>query len=392
MASILIFKGRSQYCVTDRFIQDMAAGFEADGYRPVIVATHQSLEDQHKQLLGLIEQDKPIFALGFNAIGQFHCQERSIYEVTDIPFFGYLMDHPIYHMERIEAAPVAHSYFGCVDQRHLDFFHVGFHQPPPSVFLPHGGSIGQHAGNSLAERPIDVLFSGSGGNPQTIEARWKKLPDAEITDILFYGVESAKAQRPIPVLELVTRIFEEWNLRPNRELFIALMLEIENYLRVWRRLEVLRAFDDARVAVDIFGNGWDAIDFSCHRIHPQQSYDAIIDLMGKAKTVLNISHMFTSGGHDRVFSAMLNGAVAITNRSEYFEQILVDNAHYLPCTQAREFASRTADLLQSPQQRAGISISARETALRAHTWEQRATALHMFFASSDFSVPAAASF
>jgi|GEM_PF-6103197 len=51
-------------------------------------------------------------------------------------------------------------------------------------------------------------------------------------------------------------------------------------------------------------------------MHPNKPYGDIIDLMGIAKTVLNVSHMLTSGAHGRVFSAMLNGAVGVTNRSD----------------------------------------------------------------------------
>lgn len=381
MKRILIFQGQSLYSVTDRFIRDIANSFEEDGYQPVIIKTTQSFEQQHAALLELIEHEKPLFALGFNAIGQFRCSERSIYEVTGIPYFAFLMDHPVYHVERIDAMPASMSFVGCVDQCHLDFMHMGLRNPPPSVFVPHGGSFGKYAHDACQERPIDVLFSGSGGDPKAIEERWNALPDAATVDLLFYGVEKAKASQPVPVLELITRVFEEQQLQPDRQLFIALMLELENYMRAYRRLEVLRVLDDANIAVDVFGDGWDFANFQFHRVHANKPYDEIIDMMGTAKTVLNISHMFTAGAHDRVFSAMLNGAVAVTNTSTYFNEVLQEDSHYLGCDHPDAFSDRLTAVLDNPHKRTDMAQQARATAEKSHTWGERGKALRIFFES-----------
>lgn len=379
--TILIFKGQSYYSVTDRFIRDIADSFKKDGYKPVVIETTQSFEHQRDQLLSLIEHEKPLFALGFNAIGQFTCNERSIYEITGIPYFGFLMDHPVYHVERIAAMPESMSFVGCVDQRHLDFMHTGFSNPPPSVFVPHGGSLGNHADETASNRHIDVLFSGSGGDPQAIEARWNALPDPATVDLLYYGIKSAKSSTPVPVLELVTRMFEDRQLQPNRQLFIALMLELENYMRAYRRLEVLRALDKAAIAVDIFGDGWDFAHFQHHRVHPNKIYDEIIDMMGIAKTVLNISHMFTAGAHDRVFSAMLNGAVAVTNTSSYFDEVLQEDSHYLSCEHSDAFSEQLLSVLDNPSKRTTMAQLGQATARKSHTWEERGKTLRIFFES-----------
>src|SRR5690606_37253109 len=112
-----------------------------------------------------------------------------------------------------------------------------------------------------------------------------------------------------------------------RKLFKILPLA-DKYIRMKRRMDCLGVLAKNGVRIKVFGNGWDKAPFASGlEIHKAVSFLELLALIGRTKIVLNILPLFSDGSHERVFSAMLNGAVAITDQNRYYETEFKENTN-----------------------------------------------------------------
>ncbi|MBC2607973.1 glycosyltransferase [Pelagicoccus albus] len=315
---IILYKGDSQYGVMHRFIDDIAEAYRELGHKVDIVSLGDSNPQSDQEVIKALSGEKPLFALGINGVGEFAIDGKSIYDIGAFPHVSWLMDHPVWHMERLERGAEKFKVVGVVDDDHLAFFQAAFPSPPSTVFLPHGGCLARSP--TPAERDLDIVFSGSGVDPKTQRESWASKSEEE-RQLLEAAAEIGLSSYGLPLLDVVTKCFETLGLKPSRELFLSSMVEVDRYLRAERRLADLRALDDAGVAVDLFGNGWEFAGFTTHRLHGPVDFDESLNLLQRSKLALNVSDFFASGSHDRVFSSMLNGAVPLTTGSNYFDSL-----------------------------------------------------------------------
>ncbi len=102
-------------------------------------------------------------------------------------------------------------------------------------------------------------------------------------------------------------------------------------------------------------------------------------MMGDSKIVLNTLPWFRDGSHERVFNAMLSGAVAVSETTQYLEEALPSDAWVsfdLSPESLEGLAQRILALLADESRLQGIASAGYEAALSAHTWENRAQELH----------------
>jgi hypothetical protein len=64
-------------------------------------------------------------------------------------------------------------------------------------------------------------------------------------------------------------------------------------------------------------------------IKNQVPYRESLSMFAKSKFVLNVMPWFKAGIHDRVFNAMINGAVCITDGSKMLERIFMPQKDYV---------------------------------------------------------------
>ena len=172
MGRIILFKGQSQYDVFSVFIDQLAQAFEGLQEEVVVV-------DLNVPTVVLEEQFKKVFArpcdfvFSFNGIGvDFKLGEKYLFEVLDTIFVFSLVDHPMYHLQRLET-PCNNMFVTCVDRFHTNFMPY-LNQYRTFGFLPHGGC--QNKSNLKENRDIDLIFSGSFKNPDEYYQSWQKYP------------------------------------------------------------------------------------------------------------------------------------------------------------------------------------------------------------------------
>ena len=104
---------------------------------------------------------------------------------------------------------------------------------------------------------------------------------------------------------------------------------------------------------------------------------ACLKYMRRAKVSVNIMPWFKDGAHDRIFNAMLQGCVTVTDSSRYLDEIIHDGQDFVKFTleQREAISQKVQNLLDHPDTAATIAKKGYLLTSQHHTWEQRANTL-----------------
>ena len=365
---ILLYKGGAQYNAMNRFAEKLGDGFTGMGHETEFVDLLAA--DKNRQLLIDALARKPNLVVGFNGLGAElkTADKRSVYEISGSEYLAILLDHPAFHTRRTAFSPGG-AIAGVCDLSHIDYLKETW-PGHPVFFAPHGGIQSEEYKNT--DRPIEILFCGTGLNPEKEREQWKEFPVSYRSMLMEAYEEFLKKPRAWD--SLLIHGAEKRHISLPRHLLAAMIVQLEMVMRAEYRTMVLKKFDEAGLKVIIMGNGWEHARFKHHELHPSVESNDALKLMCKSKISLNISPQFFTGTHERVFHSMLNGAVAVTTESRYYVEHLKEGEHYLGY--ALESLPGTIDkikgLLDSRKKLDDISHAARAIAERDHTWKSRA--------------------
>ena len=245
------------------------------------------------------------------------------------------------------------------------------------VFLPHGGSIGPAANTSLDRRPYNVIFTGTWRDP----ASYLAIVDSfhpYIKGILHDGIDLLAQRDALDPFAALAEVMEYKgnSLTHRHDLFRMLALHyapFDNYVRAQNRLTMLREFDRAELTVDIWGKHWPTTLFTHHRVHPPVNPAEVTKLMGQSKLVLDLGG-FANGAHERVFTAMLNGAASVALDNPYLQDNFQDGQDIClyKFTQSAALPDKLKNLLCHPEQLSTLAAAGHVKARAGHSWAHRA--------------------
>ena len=100
--------------------------------------------------------------------------------------------------------------------------------------------------------------------------------------------------------------------------------------------------------------------------------------MADARISLNVMPWFKDGAHDRVFNAMANGSICVTDHSIYLDEVLTDteNAILYDLNHLELLPDKIKELLANPARQEEIAQKGFDLAIKNHTWHARAKSLH----------------
>ncbi|WP_332236852.1 glycosyltransferase [Sporolactobacillus sp. KGMB 08714] len=388
--TIVLFQGQSQYFVLNAFINEIAGVFSELGYDTAIIWLTKT--NWQGELEEILKTKKVAFFFSFNAIGiDIQMNHESLYDHLHIPLFAFLVDHPMYHLQRLNTG-VKNLIVSCVDQDHVLFLRKYLNGHYTKVFIPHGVMVKQPDPHLQSDRPIDVLFSGTFHDPENIRKTWTSCPTSvsklceEIIDQSLYEVYQ-------PLDQIVLKVFESKGIDPGyivQSSLYKLLMQIDQYIRYWRRKRALEQLSHTDFRIEVYGNGWESLSKKIPgiRFYPAMSYEKIKAKMGKSKLVLTVMPNFTYGGHERVFSAMSQGAVSLVNDNGFFrdnfkqEELLTYSVH-------DDLGIRIENLLKNRDKLQQISEFGRTKVIESHTWLNRAQKIiqtvdyHQYFMNND---------
>ena len=158
-----------------------------------------------------------------------------------------------------------------------------------------------------------------------------------------------------------------------RSLLPFLIYYGEHYIKNYIRLKCIETLEKAAFTTHIYGKGWNDLEFKNIKINPEVDFTHALKIMQQSKIVLNATPTLSSGCHEGVFSAMLNGAVALTNTSTFYKQEFFQNKEIVrfQWQNLQNLPETINSLLSKPQKIQDIATNSQEKALQNHTWINR---------------------
>ncbi len=368
---ILLLKGG--LTTLDLFVDEMAKGNDAE----VI-----NLRDAKNAINRLYELDPDIdettTVITFNNVGaSLKMGERSYWRMKNVKFINILVDHPVYYIHDIVNNFTANTYVYTIDKGHMKFLNEIFPNLSEHFrFIPHGGA--DINGMCCNERPIDVLYVGSFKDEDQVNFAPIGFLDSEA----FYEfcLEYYATQECVEAHEAVWAFQKEYDLKLSAEQVIvltdAIMASVERFYTGSRRKEMILSLADSGIHVTVGGGKeWEEVEKQnpefVHYIG-MVSPENCLKLISQTKVLLNDLPYFAYGAHERIFNGALNGAVVMSNSSEYLKERFAESEDILfwDMKDYDFLVQKVCDVLNDDDMRRQIAQNAYDN-VKADSWSER---------------------
>lgn len=345
---------------------------------------------QSAKSLGLLYeymQEGPITAMiAFNStfFGMTVPSGENMWETLGIPCINIFVDHPYWYHNILMRMP-ANGVVLCIDRNHMNYVNRFYPNIGSNGFIAHGGTPVNEAPRPVAERSIDVLYAGSllvDYIPKQVDFSGWNFPAQQICD---RSIEKLLAHPENTVEVVLEQELEQADIHLSDEelrRFISSCAYIERVVSSHYREQIVSSIARAGIRLELYGDGWGSCDWiklPNVRYGGRVAPGEILSMMEDSKLVLNTLPWFKDGSHERVFNAMLSGAVAVSETSGYLKEVLPPDtwvAFDLTAESLAGLPQRILDLLSDEDRLQKIAAAGYELASSAHTWEARAEELH----------------
>lgn len=293
-----------------------------------------------------------------------------------IPVFDYILDHPRNFYDSM-LEPQSDLYIFTLDENHMNFIKRFYFKVKKVWFSPNGGTKMPDQ-IDYEQRDIDVIYMGNCNVG-------RMLYDAEDFEDggLDFNNRSVKYLIEHPMSsteEAVEYYFKSLNMDVTGDKLLDLNIKyagcIESLVRRYYKLEGIKALDEAGVHVVVYGDGWYDRDYRFSdniTINSRIHVDTMMTMINRAKISLCYIPWFKKGCSEKNFDSMLNGAVCVSDRSEYLERNYTDgyNIVYFDLNNPAQMAADVKWLLENRTEAKRIAERGCDTAGKFDTWENR---------------------
>jgi hypothetical protein len=167
------------------------------------------------------------------------------------------------------------------------------------------------------------------------------------------------------------------------EIKMQLLLNaLELYVKGKDRTELVRSIK--KPTVHVFGDPFPITPWSEFLgnqgnviLHQGIPFEQALDVMRKAKILLNSSIKNKMGAHERIFLGILSGALVVTHENPYLLQYFKDEESILFYRhwELNKLNDKVVKYLHDEEKRRKIVEKGREIVLKYHTWDHRANLL-----------------
>ena len=301
---------------------------------------------------------------------------ESLWDLWKIPCFNIIVDHPMYYADTLDDAP-ASGVVACADRYHVDYCKRFYPTVKKAIFIPTAGECSKPFSKlkPFAERSIDILFIGS--------YKYNNQLTSKYDDIDKYLEQELRAHPSRLFSDALEDILSSNNMHwsTNKiKSFIESKRFVDINIAASFRKEIIGVLINAGIPVTVYGDGWEKTDIFHHpnfhhrgMISPEDG----IALMEDTKIVLNQLAWFKAGASERIFEAMLQGAVSLTDDSEYLREQFRngEDIQFFSLEHLEKLPDMAHNLLTDTDLSERIRRNAYKKAAMYHTWEARAEEL-----------------
>lgn len=302
---------------------------------------------------------------------------ENFWKKNNIPVFVQIVDHPRNFDDTFENPP-CRLFVYSLDRNHVDYVKRFFPKVEGIYFSPNGGTE-VNSSCEYNKRAIDVLYMGSG---QEKIASFPKIKCFEDCGQDFYNktFEYMIENTMLSTEDAIEKYFHENVMSATTDDLYELNENvagyIENNVRRVTKMEGMKALSDMGVNVHVYGSFWEDEDYPFAdniKIHDRVSREELMEVIGNAKISLCFVPWYKRGCSEKNFDTMLNGALCISDRSEYLMENYVDgyNIVYFDLNNPIQMAADVVWLLDHPEEASQIAARGYKTARANDTWESR---------------------
>lgn len=293
----------------------------------------------------------------------------------DAPFYDIILDHPLYHHDMLKH-PLHNFHVLCLDDKHCLYIRKNYPHIKDVHRIAMTGSTA-----ALEEKSIPLLFSGSYTNYRQVAYSIRQTP-AFIAKLTWQLIDLMLADAALSQEEALTLLLPELD-EIVTELFSLHMQACffaDTYLRAYRREQILSSIANSGLALTLCGNGWKEMPVSHHAkvtYIPDTTFSRTFSLMSQSQITLNIMPGFTAGTHDRIYSAMLNHSLSVTDATPVLKSEFTDGKDFVfyDAEEPQKLTETLFELLTHPDKIASIAESGYQKSQMYHTWDCRAKSI-----------------
>ena len=364
MKRLLLFQPSVE---TLHFFSDrLAEEYVKLGYEVRLIRIHEPFFGTEKIIDFIKGQETVMITFNFHGIQReaiFHTPEGELlWDKYDVSCINIIVDHPFYYYEELQYLPKRYLQI-CIDEDHTDYMKEFYPEIALGETMPLAGcdyrdsfsggralslredvidpskdipnvypkSLGRQP---IASRSTSVVFTGCYTSPDFFLPYMKR--NGEEYDAFYHGILDDLMAAPDQCIHTV------YLRHLNRELPELTKEDLKNvmnkmiFLDLWIRFtfrgKTIQTLLDAGIPVHCIGAGWETLPCKNKQLLTQTEYSdtaVCLKAAAEAKISLNVMPWFKRGAHDRIYSAMLNGAVSVTDKSQYLtEHVLFFNPRH----------------------------------------------------------------
>lgn len=339
---------------------------------------------------------------------------RLLHNEMGVPFVSYIVDHPLYHHERLKTRLRDH-YVICVNEGFAEYVKTYYKVKEAYILMQGGIEAGEDkakmqggTGNTEAEmkkhRLYDVVFIGTYRGEKEIEAKIE-ASDPTVRNVCYCMLEELINNPAMRLEEGLMCGLKKQGISLKPAVFADTMNAMhlsDKYVRAMYRKLAVKSLLQNGIPVDVWGDNWEKLkpeltNPSLLTVHEPVSYREAADIYGNAKVVLNVMPWAKEGLHDRILTSMLAGAVCVSDETTTLVERLAgakgnknsdkasgaDNSGMegaAPCVlyslaHLEKLPGKVKEILNNPGRMKNISMAGYQMAKSGHTWEERAKEL-----------------
>ena len=302
------------------------------------------------------------------------------------PFFNYIVDHPLYHHPGL-AFPLKDYHVLGVDKRHCSYMQCHYPHLKSVTFLPLGATSAIEV-RPYEKRRIPLLFSGTYEAEDRVREEFYDLCGSLLSkeraeDLRKLGNDAmermmaGRGNQEYPLEDILEDLVSRDDLETGRygtKEFPVLMNYLyltDKYVRNVRRRMVLETVA-GHTALTVIGEGWEqtALGSMSHvTLLGGKRMEESFSLMADSRMVLDVNPLFANGVHDRVVSAMRNGALVCSDMFPDSEEGFWDGKRLLAYQSWNQKGLEEALAVRDSHQAAYMAEQGRIFAEERYSWE-----------------------
>jgi len=375
---ILIFCSREIcYYSADFFAARIADVLEEKGYQVIMqtLDTKDDLEEQLEQYMG----KSYLAVLDFNSLlPRMELEDgRRYLDTLDAPFYNYIVDHPFYHHPGLDIE-LERYHAICIDEDHCTYMKKYYPHIKSMPLIPLGATKAIHY-IPPEEKKEEILFIGTFNSSNAIYEQIKDMHNDTVRLDILKMVELLSSDETMSHEQAMKIILKDHGIElTNRQMkeHMNLVYSADRYLRNYFREKAVHTLIEAKIPVTVVGNGWEKSSFINHKFfHAAEAVDFSMSFQKIAQYAvsLNVSPLFRAGAHDRIFAAMANQSVCITDTNRFMEQNFYDGKELslFSFHQKDRFIDQARELLENKQKRYEMADTALKHFDSEFSWEKR---------------------